>query len=466
MNNPDTDHTDVLVIGAGPGGYSAAFRAADLGKSVILVDRRATLGGVCLNVGCIPSKALLHAAQVIEEAANATEFGISFGAPRIELDALRNWKDKVVSDLTGGLAGLARRRKVRVLQGDARFTSDRDVMITGSRGAHRLTFEHAIIATGSEPLRPAFLPDDPRIIDSTGALALERVPDHLVVLGAGIIGLEMAQVYSALGSRVTVIELADQIIPGADEPLVMPLTNRIKGRYDLRLGTEVKAVDAREDALHLSTSDSGGEETLTCDALLVAVGRRANPDLLDLEQAGLNANEHGQIATDSQMRTAQPTIFAIGDVTDGPMLAHKAVHEGKTAAETICGLDAHFDALTIPSVAYTSPEIAWAGLTESTAKASGTEVEVSSFPWAASGRARTLGGTDGLTRLLTDPESGHILGIGITGPNAGELLAEGVLAIEMGADAADLALTIHPHPTLSETIGFAAETREGTLTDL
>lgn len=458
---------DLVVIGGGPGGYSAAFRAADLGKSVTLIDRRPTLGGVCLNVGCIPSKALLHAAEVIESAAEAESCGIRFGAPEVDLGALRDWKDKVVRDLTSGLAGLAKRRKVRLIEGEAVFTSATSLRITTpDGGTQELTFQHAIIATGSEPIRPAFLPDDPRILDSTGALALERVPEHLVVLGGGIIGLEMAQVYHALGSKITVVEMAAQIIPGPDRALVAPLTKRIKECYDLRLATKLTEVHPTAEALHLALEQAGEKSEIACDALLVAVGRRARPEGLALAAAGLAAEANGQIATDSQMRTSVPSIFAIGDIRPGPMLAHKAVHEGKIAAEVICGEAMQFDALTIPSVAYTTPEIAWAGLTEAEAKAQGIAVEVSAFPWAASGRARTQGATEGLTRLMTDPETGQILGVGITGPHAGELLAEGVLAIEMGADATDLALTIHPHPTLSETLAFAAEARIGTLTDL
>lgn len=461
----DNTHTDLLVIGAGPGGYSAAFRAADLGKSVTLIDRRPTLGGVCLNVGCIPSKALLHAAQVIEEADSASGFGIRFGPPEIDLAALRKWKDEVVSGLTTGLKGLARRRKVTVVQGDAAFASPNEVEVTTPEGVQRVTFDHVIIAAGSEPVHPGFLPDDPRIIDSTGALALTEVPEHLAVLGGGIIGLEMAQVYHALGSRITMIELAGQIIPGADATLVAPLARKIADRYSLRLETEVTGVTAGE-TLTLALRGPEGEAEVTCDTLLVAVGRRPNAAPLNLSALGLATDPRGFIGTDSQQRTALPHVFAIGDVAGGPMLAHKAVHEGKVAAEAICGLDAHFDAMTIPSVAYTTPEVAWAGLTEADAKAQGIAVEVSSFPWAASGRARSLGAAEGVTRLLTDPETGRVVGVGITGPGAGELLAEGVLAIEMGADAADLALTIHPHPTLSETLGFAAEAREGTLTDL
>ena len=458
---------DLVVIGGGPGGYSAAFRAADLGKSVTLIDRRATLGGVCLNVGCIPSKALLHAAEVIESATEAESCGIRFGAREVDLGALRDWKDRVVRDLTSGLAGLAKRRKVRVIEGEAAFTSATTLRISAADGGtQELAFQHAIIATGSEPIRPAFLPDDPRILDSTGALALARVPEHLVVLGGGIIGLEMAQVYHALGSKITVVEMAAQIIPDADKALVAPLTKRIKDRYDLRLATKLTEVKPTAEALHLTLEQAGEATEIPCDALLVAVGRRARPEGLALAAAGLAAEATGQIATDSQMRTPVPSIFAIGDIRPGPMLAHKAVHEGKIAAEVICGEAVQFDALTIPSVAYTTPEIAWAGLTEAEAKAQGIAVEVSAFPWTASGRARTQGATEGLTRLLTDPETRRILGVGITGPHAGELLAEGVLAIEMGADATDLALTIHPHPTLSETLAFAAEARIGTLTDL
>ncbi|WP_238364541.1 dihydrolipoyl dehydrogenase [Mesobacterium pallidum] len=463
---PSAKHTALLVIGAGPGGYAAAFRAADLGKSVTLVDRRATLGGVCLNVGCIPSKALLHAAQSVADASDASAFGVSFGKPSVDLDALRDWKDGVITRLTQGLAGLARRRKVDVLQGEAAFMSDREVTVSGPDGVHRVTFDDAIIATGSVPVTLPFLPKDPRIIDSTGALAIARVPDHLVILGGGVIGLEMAQVYQALGSRITIVEMATQIIPSADAALVKPLADRIGRRYDMRLGTTLKAAQAHKDDLQLFLSGPEGETDIRCDALLVAVGRRPDLSALAIAQAGLSPDRQGFLPVNSRMQTQVPHIYAIGDIADGPMLAHKAAHQGKTAAEAICGLRSHFDPVTIPSVAYTAPEVAWAGLTETEAKAQGIEIDISSFPWAASGRAMSMGDATGVTRLITDRASGRVLGVGITGAHAGELIAEGVLAIEMGADAADLALSVHPHPTLSETLGFAAEAREGTLTDL
>ncbi|SEI00383.1 dihydrolipoyl dehydrogenase [Paracoccus alkenifer] len=460
------DHAELLVIGAGPGGYTAAFRAADLGRKVMLVDARPTLGGVCLNVGCIPSKALLHVAKLIDDAAGGAAHGVSFGAPRIDLDAVRGWKNSVVGKLTGGLAGLARRRKVATLQGTARFTGPHEVEVTTPDGPRRIRFDQAIIAAGSSPVRLPFLPDDPRIIDSTGALDLAQVPPRLLVLGGGIIGLEMAQIYHALGSRITIVERLDQIIPGADKDVVKPLTARISARYDaVHLGTSVTAVAAGK-ALTVSFEGKAGNWQADYDAILVAVGRRPNGDRLGAEAAGVTVTDQGFIPVDAQMRTGQPHIYAIGDVVGQPMLAHKATHEAKVAAETACGHKAGFDPVAIPSVAYTDPEIAWAGLTEAQASAEGRRIRIERFPWAASGRALSMGRGEGLTKMLFDPDTGRVLGAAITGPNAGELLAEAVLAIEMAADAADLALTIHPHPTLSETLGFTAEAYEGTLTDL
>lgn len=460
------DHTELLIIGAGPGGYTAAFRAADLGRKVTLIDARPTLGGVCLNVGCIPSKALLHIARLIDDAAQGAAHGVRFGAPQIDLDAIRGWKEQIVGKLTGGLAGLARRRRITIVQGMARFTGSHEVEVETPDGSRQIRFDQAIIAAGSSPVRLPFLPDDPRIIDSTGALELSQVPQRLLILGGGIIGLEMAQVYHALGSRITIAERLDQIIPGADKDIVKPLMSRIEDRYDaVHLETSVSAVEAGE-TLTVSFEGKSGNWQAGYDAILVAVGRRPNGASLEAEAAGLTVSDRGFIPVDEQMRSSQPHIFAIGDVVGQPMLAHKATHEAKVAAETACGHKAGFAPMAIPSVAYTDPEIAWAGLTEAQAKAQGRKLRVERFPWAASGRALSMGRADGLTKLLFDPDSGRILGAAITGPNAGELLAEAVLAIEMAADAADLALTIHPHPTLSETLGFTAEAFEGTLIDL
>lgn len=460
------DHTELLIIGAGPGGYTAAFRAADLGRKVTLIDARPTLGGVCLNVGCIPSKALLHIARLIDDAAQGAAHGVRFGAPQIDLDAIRGWKEQIVGKLTGGLAGLARRRRITTVQGMARFTGSHEVEVKTPDGSRQIRFDQAIIAAGSSPVRLPFLPDDPRIIDSTGALELSQVPQRLLILGGGIIGLEMAQVYHALGSRITIAERLDQIIPGADKDIVKPLMSRIEDRYDaVHLETSVSAVEAGE-TLTVSFEGKSGNWQAGYDAILVAVGRRPNGASLEAEAAGLTVSDQGFIPVDEQMRSSQPHIFAIGDVVGQPMLAHKATQEAKVAAETACGHKAGFAPMAIPSVAYTDPEIAWAGLTEVQARAQGRKLRVERFPWAASGRALSMGRADGLTKLLFDPDSGRILGAAITGPNAGELLAEAVLAIEMAADATDLALTIHPHPTLSETLGFTAEAFEGTLTDL
>lgn len=461
-------HAEVLVIGAGPGGYSAAFRAADLGKNVVLVDKGETLGGVCLNVGCIPSKALLHAAKVIDESKEMSDHGVSFAAPTVDIDKLRSWKDGIITKLTGGLSGLAKQRKVTVVTGVGKFTSPNTVQVQSSEGSKTVSFDHAIIAAGSEPVTLPFIPhDDPRVIDSTGALELNGVPKRLLVLGGGIIGLEMATVYHSLGAKVTIVELMDQIIPGADKDIVTPLMKRIDKRYEkILLKTKVTAVAARPDGLHVTFEGPDGPSTDVFDRLLVSVGRRPNGRAIGAEAAGVAVDERGFIAVDKQMRTNVPHIFAIGDVVGQPMLAHKAVHEAKVAAEVAAGHKSFFDAKVIPSVAYTDPEVAWVGLTEIEAKAKGLKYGKGVFPWAASGRSLSLGRDEGVTKVLFDEEHERIIGCGIVGPSAGDLIAEAALAIEMGADAADIGLTIHPHPTLSETIGMAAEAFEGTITDL
>ena len=450
----------VVVIGSGPGGYTAAFRAADLGLKTALIERYDTLGGVCLNVGCIPSKALLHAARVVSEAEEMGEHGIKFSKPKVDLDALRSWKESVVGKLTGGLAGLAKQRKVEVITGEAKLTGPHTLSV----GDRTLSFDNCIIAAGSEAATIPGLPDDERVFDSTGALDLPSVPKRLLVVGCGIIGLEMATVYHALGSKVTMVELLDQLIPGCDPDLVKPLQKRISGRYEaIHLGVKVESVDAAEKHLAVKLSN---DESLKFDGVLVAIGRKPNGRAVDAPEAGVEVDDAGFIRVDRQMRTNVPHIYAIGDVVGGPMLAHKASHEGKVAAEVIAGHNVEFDARTIPSVAYTDPEVAWMGLTESEAKEQGVEYDKASFPWAASGRALSLGRDEGMTKLLFDPESRRLLGAGIVGVNAGELIAETVHALEMGSDAEDIGLTIHPHPTLTETIGFAAEMAEGTITDL
>ena len=467
-------HAEVLVLGAGPGGYTAAFRAADLGKSVVLVDSRGPLGGVCLNIGCIPSKALLHAAKVIAETKEMSAHGLSFAAPTIDLDALRAWKDGVVTRLTGGLAGLAKQRKVTTIVGTGVFTGPNTLTVTGPEGSSTVSFDAAIIAAGSEPVQLPFVPhDDARVIDSTGALALERIPERLLVLGGGIIGLEMATVYAELGSSISVVELMDQLIPGADKDIVNPLAKRIGKQYAaVWLGTKVTAVSAGPDGLTVSFDASGSKdrakapETAVFDAVLVAVGRRPNGKVVGADAAGVFVDERGFIPVDKQQRTNVGHIFAIGDVVGQPMLAHKAVHEGKVAAENTAGKTSYFDATVIPSVAYTDPEVAWVGVTENEAKAAGVKYGKGAFPWAASGRSLSLGRDEGLTKVLFDEATDRIIGAGIVGPNAGDLIAEAALAIETGADAADIGLTIHPHPTLSETVAMAAEAFEGTLTDL
>jgi dihydrolipoamide dehydrogenase len=462
-------HAEVLVLGAGPGGYTAAFRAADLGKKVVLVERWPSLGGVCLNVGCIPSKALLHAAKVIEEAQEMGHAGLGFAAPTIDIDKLRGWKDGVVKRLTGGLAGLAKQRKVMVVAGTGRFTAPNQVVVNGGDAAPvTVSFEQAIIAAGSEPVTLPFIPHaDPRVIDSTGALELDGVPRRLLVIGGGIIGLEMATVYHALGSEVTVVELMDQIIPGADKDIVTPLMKRIEKRYAaIHLKTKVTKVEAGSDGLTAHFEGPKAPASAAFDRVLVAVGRRPNGKAIGAEEAGVVVDERGFIPVDRQMRTNMPNIYAIGDVVGQPMLAHKATHEGKVAAEAAAGRNSHFDAKVIPSVAYTDPEVAWTGLTENECKAKGVKYGKGAFPWAASGRSLSLGRDEGLTKVLFDEATHRLIGCGIVGPNAGDLIAEAALAIEMGADAADIGATIHPHPTLSETVGMAAEMFEGTITDL
>jgi dihydrolipoamide dehydrogenase len=460
---------DTLVLGAGPGGYTAAFRAADLGQKVVLVERYPTLGGVCLNVGCIPSKALLHAAKVITEAEEMSHFGVKMSKPKIELDALRAWKDGVVKKLTGGLSGLAKARKVQVVQGKGAFSSPNTLTVETESGNKIVAFKHAIIAAGSSVTKiPGFPYDDPRLIDSTGALELRQIPKRMLVIGGGIIGLEMACVYDALGSEVTVVEFADGLIPAADRDVVKPLHKRIEKRYEaIYLKTKVTKLEAKKEGLLAAfEGENAPKEPQLYDMALLAVGRRPNGKEIAADKAGVIVNERGFINVDKQQRTNVPHIFAIGDICGDPMLAHKATNEAKVAAEVIAGHKVAFDAMTIPSVAYTDPEIAWMGITEAEAKAKGIAFEKASFPWAASGRALAMGRDDGTTKLLWDPQSKRIIGAGIVGTNAGELLAELVLAMEMGADLEDLALTVHAHPTLSETPMFAAEMGLGSITDL
>jgi len=461
-------HTEVVVLGAGPGGYTAAFRAADLGKEVVLIERYPTLGGVCLNVGCIPSKALLHIAKVITEADEASHAGITFGKPNVELEKLRAWKGGVVGKLTKGLSGLAKQRKVQVVTGRGEFATPNTIKVETADGLKTIAFEHCIIAAGSSVARiPGFPYDDKRIIDSTGALELAEIPKRLLVIGGGIIGLEMATVYDALGSKVTVVELMDALIPGADKDIVKVLEKRITKRYEkILLKTKVTKIDSLKEGLKVTFDSTGTTSTDTFDAILMAVGRRPNGRDIKADAAGVTVNGRGFIPVDKQLRTNVPHIFAIGDICGEPMLAHKASHEAKIAAEVIAGHKAFFDARTIPSVAYTDPEIAWMGLTETQAKAQGIDYDKAVFPWAASGRALSTGRDDGMTKLLFDKATRRVLGAAIVGVNAGELIAETVLALEMGADAADIGLTIHPHPTLSETVAFASEIAEGSITDL
>jgi dihydrolipoamide dehydrogenase len=459
-----THSAQLVVIGSGPGGYTAAFRAADLGLDVILVEKDPYLGGVCLNVGCIPSKALLHAAKVIDDAAAMADHGVVFGPPTIEADKLVDWKNKVVGRLTGGLSQLAKQRKVRVITGYAKFESSNRLNLENGES---IAFENCIIAAGSEPFMLPGLPDDRRIVDSTGALEVHPLPKQLLVVGGGIIGLEMACVYAALGVEVSVVELLDSLMPGTDKDLLRPFLKIVKPRYKaIMTSTRVTGMRATTPGIEVSFEGKDAPPIGVYDRVLVAIGRRANGDKLDADKAGVDVDEHGIISVDKQMRTNVPNIFAIGDLAGGPMLAHKATHEAKVAAEVAAGEKSYFDARTIPSVAYTDPEIAWVGLTETEAKEQGVQYGVAKIPWAASGRALSLGRDEGFTKLLFDKQTDRVLGGAIVGPNAGDLIAEIGLAIEMGADAADIGLTVHPHPTLSETIAFAAEAYEGTITDL
>lgn len=459
---------EVVVLGSGPGGYTAAFRAADLGKKVILIERYEAIGGVCLNVGCIPSKALLHAAKVIEETHEMTDKGIDFGKAKIDNNKLRDWKNKVVSKLTGGLKMLAKQRKVDIVHGVAKFISSNELEVEGKNGKQKVRFDNAIIAVGSRPVKLPFLPDDPRIIDSTGALELEETKCKMLVIGGGIIGLEMATVYEALGTEITVVELMDQIIPGCDRDIVMPLHKRIQKRYkNILLKTKVTKVEAKKDGLWVTfEGENAPDKPERFDRILCAVGRRPNGDQIAADKAGVKVDERGFIPVDKQLRTNVPHIYAIGDVCGMPMLAHKAIPEGRVAAEVISGLKHYFDPACIPSVAYTDPEIAWVGVTENEAKAKGIKYSKGVFPWAASGRSLSIGRDEGITKLIIDDATHRVIGAGIVGTNAGELMGEIGLAIEMGCDVEDLSLTIHPHPTLSETIPMAAEVFEGTITDL
>lgn len=469
QDSGDAGHDcDVMVLGSGPGGYTAAFRAADLGLDVVLVERYPALGGVCLNVGCIPSKALLHTAEVIDMARACADHGVSFGEPTIDLDQLRGFKDKVVGQLTQGLAGMAGKRGVRVIQGTGQFTGPHQIQIDTADGEQTVSFDKAIIAAGSQAIKLDGFPwEDPRMMDSTDALDLTDIPQKLLVIGGGIIGLEMATVYHALGAEVTVCEMMDQIMPGTDKDLVRPLLKRVKSRYKrLLLKTRVSGITAAKAGLTATFETDSGTEQERFDRILVSIGRSPNGHKVGCDAAGVAVTERGFIEVDSQQRTNVPHIFAIGDIVGQPMLAHKATHEGKVAAEVCAGHKSHFDARVIPSVAYTDPEIAWAGLTETDAQAQGIEYETGVFPWAASGRAIGNARTEGFTKLLFDPATDRLLGAGIVGPHAGDLISECVLAIEMGCDAADIGLSIHPHPTLSETVAMAAEAYEGTITDL
>ncbi|PJK06404.1 dihydrolipoyl dehydrogenase [Lysobacteraceae bacterium NML71-0210] len=458
----------MVVIGAGPGGYTAAFRAADLGLDTVLVERYPTLGGVCLNVGCIPSKALLHAAEVIDAAAHASDFGVHFAKPKIDIDGLRAYKEKVVGQLTKGLAGMAKQRKVRTVEGTAKFLSPNELAIENGGKMQILKFQQCIIAAGSQAVKlPGFPWDDERVMDSTDALALADVPGKLLVVGGGIIGLEMATVYRGLGSEVTVVELGPQLVPGADADLVKPLAARLKAQgVAVHLGTKVVEAKAGKKGIECVFEGASQPQTTLYDRVLVAVGRSANGDKLDAEKAGVKVGERGLIAVDAQMRTNVPHIFAIGDLVGQPMLAHKATHEGKLAAEVAAGEKKEWVARVIPGVAYTDPEIAWVGVTEAEAKEKGLKVGVGKFPWAASGRAIGLGRTEGFTKLIFDEATHRVIGGGIVGPHAGELISEVALAIEMGCEAADIGHTIHPHPTLGESVGMASEVYEGTITDL
>jgi len=464
----DDMQAQLVVLGSGPGGYTAAFRAADLGMNVVLVEKYSTLGGVCLNVGCIPSKALLHSSKVIDEAADMAANGVTFGEPNIDLDKLRGYKDGVVSKLTTGLAGMAKLRKVEVVEGYGKFSGPNSIIVESDNGSQNINFEHCIIAAGSRIVDLPFLPDDPRILNSTTALQLKDVPESMLCLGGGIIGLEMANVYNALGTKISIVELFPQLIPAADKDIVSPLTKRLKGQYEsIMLETKVTNVEAKKDGLWVTFEGKNAPaEAMRYDKILSAVGRRPNGDLLDIDKSGVNVDERGFINVDAQLRTNVPHIYAIGDIVGQPMLAHKATHEAHVAAEVIAGKKHYFEPACIPNVAYTDPEVAWVGLTEKDAKEQGVEYGKGVFPWAASGRALGADRPEGVTKTLFDKATNRIIGAGICGVNAGELIAEAALAIEMGCDAEDIALTIHPHPTLSESIGFSAEVYEGTCTDL
>ena len=467
--NGDSDmHAEVVVIGSGPGGYTAAFRAADLGKTVIMIEKFDNIGGVCLNVGCIPSKALLHTAAIITEAAEMVDHGVDFGKPKIDIKKIAAFKNKIIKQLTGGLSGLAKQRKVQIVTGYGKFTSANTIEVVGKDGSQVISFDNAIIAAGSSVFNlPGFPYDDERLMDSTDALELAEVPKRLLVIGGGIIGLEMATVYDALGSKVSVVELSPGLIPGCDADLVRPLLKRVKKRYEnIWLNSKVTAIEAQKAGLKVSFEGKDVPETDTFDRVLLAVGRSPNGKLIDADKAGVAVDDYGFINVDKQQRTNVNHIFAIGDIVGQPMLAHKATHEAKTAAEVIAGMKSYFDAKTIPSVAYTDPEIAWMGITEEEAKAEGIEYTKGVFPWAASGRSLSIGRNEGITKVLFDKNTHKIIGTGMVGTNAGELIAEAVLALEMGADIEDIALTVHPHPTLSETFNFAAEMAEGTITDL
>jgi dihydrolipoamide dehydrogenase len=460
-------HAEVVVLGSGPGGYSAAFRAADLGKKVILIEKFSSIGGVCLNVGCIPSKALLHVAKVVNEARDLQAHGmVDFGEIKFNKDKILAYKNGIVKQLTQGLKGLAKQRKVEIVQGSGSFKSKTEIEVDGPKGKQVISFDDAIIAVGSRVINLPFIPEDPRIIDSTGALEMDEIPDTMLVIGGGIIGLEMAQVYSELGTKITVVEFMDQLMGAADKDIVKPYEKMVSKRYDIRLKTKVTVVEAKKDGLYVSMEGAkGSDKPMKFDRILMAVGRTPNGKLIGAENAGVNVDERGFINVDNQLKTNVPNIYAIGDVVGQPMLAHKAVPEGRTAAEVICGMKHYFEPECIPSVAYTDPEVSWVGVTEKEAKEKGIKYDKGVFPWAASGRSLSIGRNEGMTKVLFD-ENHVIIGAGIVGPNAGELIAEATLAIEMGCDAEDISLTIHPHPTLSETLAMATEVFEGTATDI
>ena len=469
QNEKSDEEYDVAVLGSGPGGYTAAFRAADLGLKVVLIERYTTIGGVCLNVGCIPSKALLHTAKVITDAEDTASHGVSFSQPKIDLDQLRNWKsNKVVKKLTMGLSQMAKQRDVKVIEGEGKFVSPNQITVNLNDGVKKIIgFKSAIIAAGSQSSKIPNTPDDERIMDSTGALELKDIPKQLLIIGGGIIGLEMGTVYEALGSEVSVVELSDGLIQGCDRDIVKPLHRRMEKRFkNIWLKTKVTNIETIKEGVVVHFEGDDVPEKLTFDRVLVAVGRKPNGHKIDAEKAGVKVDEHGFIDVDKQMKTNVDHIYAIGDIVGQPMLAHKATHEGKVAAEVIAGEKVEFQAMTIPSVAYTDPEIAWAGITEDEAKLKEIEIEKAVFPWAASGRAISTNRTEGMTKLIFDTKTNRIIGAGIVGTNAGELIAETVLSIEMGADAHDIGLSIHPHPTLSESVAMASEIKEGSITDL